>query len=192
MKASSSSYPTKFGSEAGSLAGLVLRPIQPADVAQLVTLCAEHAAFEQAPFTENGQAERLAGFLFGPRPAAYCLVVARDQELLGFATYMPEFSTWDAAYYLHLDCLFLRPELRGRGLGRRVMTAIAYEAQRLGCALVQWQTPEFNRNAIAFYRRLGAREKAKLRFYLDPYQPIGAHLPPEAGELQRTGNSAPG
>ena len=160
----------KFNSEPGpdGLAGLVLRPVEPADLPQLVGLCAEHAAFEQAAFVENGQAARLAGYLFGPRPAVYCLVVARKNELLGFATYMPEFSTWDAAYYLHLDCLFLRPELRGQGVGRRVMSTIGHEAHRLGCGLIQWQTPVFNTNAIAFYRRLGATEKNKLRFYLDP------------------------
>lgn len=160
----------KFSSEPDTdgSAGLVLRPVEPADLPQLVALCAEHAAFEQAAFAENGQAARLAVYLFGPRPAAYGLVVAREDELLGFATYMPEFSTWDAAYYLHLDCLYLRPELRDRGVGRRVMNAIGHEAHRLGCWLIQWQTPAFNTNAIAFYRRLGATEKQKVRFYLGP------------------------
>lgn len=115
-----------------------MRPVELADLPQLVGLCAEHAAFEQAAFAENGQVARLAMYLFGPRPAVYCLVVAREDELLGFATYMPEFSTWDAAYYLHLDCLYLRSELRGRGVGRWVMSAIGHEAHRLGCGLMQW------------------------------------------------------
>jgi GNAT superfamily N-acetyltransferase len=166
MKASSSSWPCRFSSEVGSPADLELRPIAPDDLPQFVALCAEHAAFEQAAFFENGQADRLAVLLFGPRPAAYGLVVARGAELLGFATYIPEFSTWDAAYYLHLDCLFLRPELRGRGVGRRVMAAVAAEARQLGCALMQWQTPDFNHAAIAFYQRLGASRKSKVRFYL--------------------------
>lgn len=147
---------------------LTLRPVELADLPQLVTLCAEHAAFEQATFVENGQAARLAGYLFGPQPAAYCLVVARVAQVLGFATYIPEFSTWDAAYYLHLDCLFLRPELRGQGVGRQLLRAVMGEAKRLGCFQVQWQTPDFNASAIAFYQRQGAQRKNKVRFYVDP------------------------
>jgi len=157
----------KFSSDLSLLAELTLRPAEPADLPQLVALCAEHAAFEQAPFVENGQAARLAGYLFGPRPAAYCLVVSRVTQVLGYATYMPEFSTWDAAYYLHLDCLFLRPELRGQGVGRQLLRAVAGEAKRLGCFQVQWQTPEFNAPAIAFYQRQGAQGKNKVRFYFD-------------------------
>ncbi|WP_310392529.1 GNAT family N-acetyltransferase [Hymenobacter sp.] len=166
MKASFDFLPKKFSFKPGGPADLELRRLEPADVPQLVALCREHAAFEQAAFAENDQAARLAVQLFGPRPAAYCLVVAQAHVLVGFATYMPEFSTWDAAYYLHLDCLFLRPEVRGSGVGRRVMEAVAAETQRLGCAQLQWQTPEFNAPAIAFYQRLGARPKNKLRFYV--------------------------
>ena len=168
MKASFSFLPRKFSSKSGQVVDLELRRAELADVPQLVALCAEHAAFEQAAYVENGQAERLAVYLFGARPAAHCLVVARQQQLLGFATYMPEFSTWEAAYYLHLDCLFLRPEIRGHGVGRSLITAVAAEAQQLNCQLMKWQTPEFNADAIAFYRRLGAVEKSKRRFFLDP------------------------
>jgi len=60
--------------------------------------------------------------------------------------------------------------LRGWGVVRWVMGDIGHEAHRLECGLMQWQTPVFNTNAIAFYRRLGATEKHKLRFYLDPLQ----------------------
>jgi len=180
MSASCDSWPTRFSSEPGGPLNLVLRPAAPADLPQLVRLCAEHAEFEQAAFEDDGQADRLAVFLFGPRPAAYCLVVAQADQLLGFATYMPEFSTWNAAYYLHLDCLFLQPGLRGIGLGRRLLTAVAREAQRLGCPLVQWQTPTSNTNAIAFYRQLGASEKSKLRFYLDPARYLAQHPVPGA------------
>ena len=98
--------------------------------------------------------------------------MTREDELLGFATSRPEFSTWDAAYYLHLDCLYLRPELRSRSVSRRVVSAIDHEAPRLGRGRIQWQTPVFNTNAIALYQRLGATEKNKVRFYLDHYQAV--------------------
>ena len=89
------------------------------------------------------------------------MVVTREDELLGFATSRPEFSTWDAAYYLHLNCLCLRPELRGRSVSRRVVSAIGHEAPRPGRERIQWQTPVFNTNAIALYRRLGATKRTR-------------------------------
>ena len=110
--------------------------------------------------------------------------MTREDELLGFATSRPEFSTWDAAYYLHLDCLCLRPELRGRSVSRRVVSAIGHEAPRPGHGRIQWQTPIFNTNIIAFHRRLGATKKNKVRFYLGHYQAVNG---PPGGNGQGQG-----
>ena len=71
-------------------------------------------------------------------------MVTREDELLGFATSRPKFSTWDAAYCLHLNCLYLRSELRSRSVSRRVVSAIGYEAPRPGRERIQWQTPVFH------------------------------------------------
>ena len=99
-------------------------------------------------------------------------MVTREDELLGFTTSRLEFSTWDATYYLHLTCLYLRPELRSRSVSRRVVSAIGHEAPRPERERIQWQTPVFNTNIIAFHQRLGATEKNKVRFYLDHYQAV--------------------
>jgi GNAT superfamily N-acetyltransferase len=76
------------------------------------------------------------------------------------------FPAFDAACFLHMDCLYLREETRGLGLGRQLVMEIASLAYRLGCVNVQWQTPVWNERAIRFYQRLGAKGKQKVRFFL--------------------------
>ena len=69
---------------------------------------------------------------------------------------------------MYLDCIFLRPETRGQGIGKKLMQRVAAKARGENCINVQWQTPVFNTNAIKFYNHLGAESKHKLRFFLDP------------------------
>ena len=144
-----------------------IRPAISADIAAIITLCKEHAAYEQAIYDETGKADALSTYLFGEQPRLFCLVVEIDGQLMGYATYMPEFSTWDAAFYLHMDCLYLKETTRGNGIGEQLMKNLQQEANRLGCTHIQWQTPEFNERAIKFYTRIGAKAKSKVRFYLD-------------------------
>lgn len=148
-----------------------VRHARAADLPQVAELAAEHATYEKAAAPVSDLVARLTGLLFGTAtPRLRCLVAElTDGELVGYATCAPEVSTWEGAEYLHLDCLYLRPTHRGLGLGPLMMEAVVAEAQALGLAEVQWQTPVWNGGAIRFYERLGARAKEKLRFSL----PVG-------------------
>lgn len=132
----------------------------------LVGLCIEHAAFEGATLEEGPDPAALQTALFAAAPPVICWVADSGGELLGYATATREFSTWRAACYLHMDCLYLKPEGRNRGLGEALVRALATDGLRLRCEGMQWQTPSTNLNAAAFYRRIGAQSKDKLRFYL--------------------------
>ncbi|MCR9197944.1 MAG: GNAT family N-acetyltransferase [Planctomycetaceae bacterium] len=110
-----------------------------------------------------------------------CLVVEQAGELLGYATFAPQWSTWHAARYLYLDCLYLQSEARGQGLGRQIMDRIAAAARSLGCGHVEWQTPADNQSAIAFYEHIGASAKKKQRFTW-PLQAHSGESTSSAGE----------
>ncbi len=56
---------------------------------------------------------------------------------------------------------------RGYGIGVQIMDKIKEESQKMGCNLIQWQTPDFNTGAIRFYKRIGATSKFKERFFLE-------------------------
>ena len=146
----------------------VIRRATPRDVGAVLSLCAEHAAYERAPLDDRDRADALRRALFLERPRLWCLVVEAAGALSGYATYALEFSTWQAEQYVHVDCLYLQPRFRGGGIGGDIMNRIAAHAALLGCAEIQWQTPAWNEGAIRFYDRLGATRVEKLRYRWTP------------------------
>lgn len=152
-----------------------IRLLETRDLPELVELCEEHATYERADWIPRDRIGALQSLLIDADNAR-CWVVEIHSghepadgkaKLAGFATANLELSTWDAALYLHLDCLYLREPYRGQGLGRALFAQVAAEVERLGAINLQWQTPDWNVDAIRFYRGLGATSKSKLRFTLD-------------------------
>lgn len=146
--------------------GTTIRWARAEDMAELVRLCAEHAEYERSAFDPKGKANALETMLFAPDARLKCLVAEDEGRLIGYASFSVEVSTWDADRYMHMDCLFLRPEARNKGIGRALMRRIAQEALALGVIRMQWQTPSFNVDAIRFYDRLGPEKKEKFRIFL--------------------------
>ena len=144
-----------------------LRFAIPKDIDEIIMLCQEHAHYERAIYNPEGKAIQLEQHLFHSTPTLYCIIAEDEQGIFGYATYMKEFSTWEADYYFHMDCLFLREPARNHGIGFAMIHKIALHGDELKIKLMQWQTPEFNTRAIEFYHRLGAQSKKKLRMYLD-------------------------
>ena len=136
------------------------------DLPQIIELCNEHAEFEQAQFEPKNKRDLLSQFIFGQNPSLKCLVVAKENSIVGYATFMKQFSTWDAAFYIYLDCLFLKLNTRGKGLGTRIMEKVKEYAQGENCNVIQWQTPIFNQKAIDFYQKIGGVSKTKERFHM--------------------------
>ncbi|MEQ9414996.1 MAG: GNAT family N-acetyltransferase [Cyclobacteriaceae bacterium] len=144
----------------------MIRFIRREDMETLIALCKEHAAFEQSDYNPINKKERLETDLFTKNPKLYCLIAEEGGETLGFATYMLQYSTWEACEYVYLDCIYLVEIARRKGIGQRLMQRVQREAKKLNCNLIQWQTPDFNYSAIAFYKKIGATSKSKERFFL--------------------------
>lgn len=100
--------------------------------------------------------EQLRTALFGPNRAAYALVVEVEGDVVGFALYFLNFSTWEGVHGIYLEDLFVRPQHRGTGLGLALMTALAEIAVDRGYARFEWWVLNWNEPSIAFYTRLGA------------------------------------
>jgi GNAT superfamily N-acetyltransferase len=143
-----------------------IRPIDPSEISRLVELIVDHASYEQAPFDPSGVGDRLAIALFGPSPLLQCLVAVEADNVMGYCSFTMDFSTWQAAEYIHMDTLFVDTAWRGQGIGKRLLCAAADLGRQAGATEMQWQTPDWNTEAIRFYGRLGASHLTKTRFTL--------------------------
>lgn len=148
---------------------LHIRDAKKEDVNRLIDLCALHAAYEKSDYDRTGKAEKLQNALFSGNPMIFCWVVVKGEQIIGYVSLTPQYSTWDAETYLYLDCLFIEEGHRGSGIGATIMKKIKQFCALKGFNQVQWQTPNFNYRAIKFYKREGATSKEKVRFFLEIY-----------------------
>ena len=133
-----------------------IRPAEPRDVAAIVGLIRELAEFEQLAHLLQATPEKLHPHLFGERPAAEAVVAEAQGQVVAFALFFTNFSTFLAQPGLYLEDLYVRPAHRGTGLGRALLEHLGALAVRRGCGRFEWSVLDWNRHAIDFYRRMGA------------------------------------
>jgi GNAT superfamily N-acetyltransferase len=139
-----------------SLLTMAVRRVQESDVDAVVALVHELAAYEWASEQCQLTATQLRVALFDEQPTLIGHIAEVDDEIAGFALWFLTFSTWDGVHGIYLEDLFVRPEHRGTGLGRELLTALAAECTRRGYSRLQWWVLDWNETAIGFDRRLGA------------------------------------
>lgn len=99
----------------------------------------------------------LGAKLFGPRPYAEVVIGEVDGAAQGFALFFHNFSTFEGRPGIYLEDLFVRPEARGSGLGKALLSRLAAIAVERDCARLEWSVLDWNEPAIGFYKKLGAR-----------------------------------
>ncbi len=134
-----------------------IRPATPRDVTVLLELIQALAVFEHLEHQFEATPERLEAALFGERPCAEAVLVEVNGTPAGFALFFSNFSTFLARPGLHLEDLFVKPEYRGRGLGRALLRHLAQLALVRGCGRFEWTVLDWNTSAIEFYRANGAQ-----------------------------------
>ena len=126
------------------------------DVAAIHGLICDLAEYERARHEVKATEGQLRAALFGSSPAVFALVAEADGEVVGFALYFLNFSTWEGVHGIYLEDLYVRPGHRGTGLGKALLTSLAAIAVARGYARVEWWVLNWNTPSIDFYRRLGA------------------------------------
>ncbi|MFE7797735.1 GNAT family N-acetyltransferase [Nocardia sp. NPDC057440] len=134
----------------------VIRRATPADVPGLVELVYDLAEYEKARDECTLTAEQLHTALFGPTPALFAHVVEEDAGLVGCAIWFLNFSTWKGVHGIYLEDLYVKPETRGKGYGKALLTTLAEEAVANGYGRVDWSVLTWNTPSIDFYKSLGA------------------------------------
>ena len=157
----------------------LVRAAEPRDVPVLLELFAGLAEYEHLTHELRATEQGLASALFGERPVAEALIAERDAqsdgpeidagpggperdagsggpEILGYALFFPTFSSFLTSTGVWLEDLFIRPDHRGEGVGRALLSAVAARVRERGGERLEWAALDWNELALGFYRRMGA------------------------------------
>lgn len=122
----------------------------------IVALITELAEFEHLTHLLRVTPESLHPHLFGPRPVVESVVAEVDGEVVGFALFFTNFSTFLARPGLYLEDLYVRPAQRGKGLGGALLRHLAALAVARDYGRFEWSVLDWNAHAIGFYESMGA------------------------------------
>jgi GNAT superfamily N-acetyltransferase len=134
---------------------LDIRPATEADAGLLFGLILELAEYEKLADEVSGDAEVLRRTLFEQR-AAEALIVEADDEPIGYAIFFTTFSSFECRSGIWLEDVYVRPERRRGGIGRKVMEHLAALALARGHVRLDWCALDWNEPALRFYDKLGA------------------------------------
>lgn len=136
--------------------GIIVRPAVEADAALILAFVHELAAFEGEPHAVKATEEDLRRDGWGPEAVFEAIIAEADGAPVGFALTFRNYSTWEGRAGLFVEDLYVRPEARGLGAGRALLTEIARRAVERGCRRVDLNVLHWN-PARGFYETLGIR-----------------------------------
>lgn len=133
-----------------------VRAVRPTDVPTVCRLIGELAHYERSAHQVEITEAHLHRALFDGTPALFGHVGCVGDEVVGFALWFLNFSTWTGTHGVYLEDLYVRPEHRGSGLGRALLGELARLCVRRGYRRLEWSVLDWNASAIGFYRAAGA------------------------------------
>ena len=133
-----------------------IRPAQPSDVAHIHAMIVELAVFEKLEHLVVATEAMLHDGLFGARPACEAIVGEENGEVVAFALFFHNFSTFLTRKGLYLEDLYVKQSCRGKGYGRHMLVKLAQLAVERNCGRFEWSVLDWNTPAIDFYQRMGA------------------------------------
>lgn len=126
------------------------------DVPLILEFIRELAEYEKLLHGVKTNEERIRDTIFGAEPAASAILAYDLDRPVGFAVFYYTYSTFVGLPGLYLEDLYVKPDARGKGVGRELLRYLAKLARQKGCWRIEWAVLRWNEPAIRFYRGLGA------------------------------------
>jgi len=134
---------------------LTIRPAQSGDAAQIIAFIAALADYEKLSHEAVATEADITRDLFGPDPKVFCEIAEWDGEPVGFALWFYTYSTFQGRHGMWLEDLYVDPGMRGKGLGKALLTHLAQRCVREGLGRFEWWVLDWNAPSIAFYKAQG-------------------------------------
>ncbi len=141
-----------------SIADFIIRNATATDVPLIMSFIKELAEYEKLSSEVIATEEILTESLFGERSSSAEVVIGYyKKKPVAFALFFHNFSTFLGKPGLYLEDLFVNPEMRGKGIGKVLISYLACLAKERGCGRFEWWVLDWNKPAIQFYQSIGAR-----------------------------------
>ncbi len=135
---------------------LTIRRARPDEAGLVLSLVRELAEYEKLLHEVEATEADIADALFGAHPRLFCDIAEWNGEVAGFAVWFVNFSTFAGRHGIYLEDLFVRPALRGKGIGKALLVHLAKTCVTNGWSRLQWAVLDWNTPSIGFYKSLGA------------------------------------
>ena len=133
-----------------------IRPATPHDVTHILSMIRELAVFENLEHMVVATNALLQDALFGQRPSCEAIIGEEDGQVVSFALFFHNFSTFLTKKGLYLEDLYVRQSHRGKGYGTQLLKHLAGLAVERQCGRFEWSVLDWNEPAIQFYKAMGA------------------------------------
>ena len=135
---------------------LAIRSATAADAALIVRLIMDLAVYEKLEHEAIAREADILRELFGASPKVFCEIAEWDGEAVGFALWFYTFSTFLGRHGIWLEDLFVKPAMRGHGIGKGLLVDLAKRCVRENLGRLEWAVLDWNEPSIEFYRSQGA------------------------------------
>ena len=134
---------------------LTIRRAQKGEAGLVLSFVRELAEYEKLLHEMEATEADIDAALFGAHPRLFCEIAEWGGAPVGFAVWFVNFSTFSGRSGIYLEDLFVRPALRGKGIGKALLKHLARRCVAEGWARLEWSVLDWNTPSIEFYKSLG-------------------------------------
>jgi GNAT superfamily N-acetyltransferase len=135
---------------------LSIRPARPGEAGLVLSLVRELAVYEKLEHEVIATDEMMDEALFGPNPRAYSDIAEWNGEPVGLTVWFYNFSTFSGRCGIYLEDIYVREEVRGKGIGKALLVRLARRCTDENLSRLEWSVLDWNTPSIDFYKAMGA------------------------------------
>ncbi|NMP16838.1 GNAT family N-acetyltransferase [Thalassotalea sp. Y01] len=139
------------------MANIIIKDAVASDAETIIHFIRELAIYEKAEHEVAATADDIRASLFDPHTTTQAVLCYADDNVVGFAVFFLNYSTWLAKNGLYLEDLYVSPDFRGIGAGKALLHHLAGLAVAKDCGRFEWSVLDWNTPAIEFYQSIGAK-----------------------------------
>lgn len=145
-----------------------IKPATVKDAKLILEMIIELAEYEKARHEVKASVADIENSLFGADSKTEALICYVDDKPAGYAVFFTSYSTWLGNNGIYLEDLYVSPDFRGAGAGKKLLKHIAVLAVERKCQRFEWSVLDWNQPAIDFYKSIGAQPQDEwVRYRMD-------------------------